>query len=190
MHCDIPVRIENSVESADVLPKWPLWAKTLSLIGLFLIVFLFVDIPVQRLSNVKALLNDQKWQLPATGVFWNVTLESNDTLFVYLEVHGFEVIFYIMDGFGNRWLSQTTSGFFENWTVPMSGNYSINIDNPYIQARPSGIISVTRYMVKAEYVTEYPFRLLQPGCLIIGVILVSIGLSAHPSIRRHGQVSN
>jgi len=170
--------------------KWPDWAKAFSFLGILLILLFFVDIPVQRSHNIETLLGSQQWELTETGVFWNVSLRSDDSLFIELRVfQNLQVIFYINDETGNRWLNYTAEELSQNWSVPMSGTFSINIDNPHIQERPRGTISITRYMTASENRIDYPYRWLQIGLLVVGIVLVTIGLSAYQRLaRRNGAV--
>jgi len=188
---DISANEGNTIEQKGSLSrKWPNWAKVFSLLGIFLILFFFVDIPVQQSYSVEVLLNNQQWELTETGIFWDTALWLNDSLSINLKVfENLQVIFYIDDEIGNRWLNVTTKEFSENWRVPMSGKFYINIDNPYIQERPRGTISITRYMVTPEYRIDYPYRWLQIGLLIMGIVLMAIGFSAHPKFTRTNNTS-
>lgn len=175
---------ENTDEKREPLSKrWPTWAKVFSIIGICLILFFFVPLPVLQGHNMQTLIDNEQWQFPPSvpGIFWNISLQFGDKLLVDLKVFSdLEVIFYIRDELDNRWLKSTTSGFVQNWTTPLTGNYSINIDNQYIQELPKGTILVRRYLGKPEYKTEYPYRSLQFALLAVGVIQLATGFSAHP----------
>lgn len=165
--------------------RWPNWAKAFSLLGLCLILLFFVDIPVQQSHSSEVLLNNQQWPLSKSGVYWKVSLKANDSLSISLKVSGnLQVRFYISDENGTRWVNNITNEVSLSWIAPMSGNFSINIDNPYVQEMPEGTISVTRYMATPKYETDYPYRWLQAGLLIIGIILMTLGLSALPRFAR------
>jgi hypothetical protein len=168
--------------------RWPNWAKAFSLLGLCLILLFFVDIPVQRSHSSEVLLDNQQWELSQSrvGVYWKVSLQSNDNLSINLRVSEkiLQVVFYISDENGTRLVNYTTNELFLNWRAPMLGQFSINIDNPYIQEETEGTISVIRYMATPEYRTDYPYRWLQVGLLIIGVVLMTLGLSALPRFSR------
>ena len=184
-----PRNEENTIEPRSPFPKkWPDWAKVFSLIGICLILFFFVDIPAQRSYSNQVLLDNEQWELPTTGIYWNVSLQAGDSLLITLRVFGnFDVIFYICDEIGNRWLENTTTGFVQSWIAPINGDYSINVDNPYIQKNPRGTISVTHYLTMPKYRVEYSYRWLQWGLLVVGIVLVTISFSEHPKFTRMKQ---
>lgn len=168
-----------------MLKKWPNWAKFILLLGIFWIILFFIDIPVQQTCGTETLLENQEWRLSRFGVFWNFSLQANDTLFIDLKVFdNLKAIFYIQDSEGERWLYCNTYGFIQNWKVPKTGYFYVIIENPYIQKMPSGVLSITRYMAQPEYRIGYPFRPVQFGLLIFGAVLTTIGLSAHPRFSR------